>query len=278
MYVGAARSGGLDVMRYIRKELDVLRQAIEHAQPHAGRFPVVGEAIEAAFARLAVEMEAMGKEAEAEAEARARAERRDAELRAGDAPSTALEAGGGVSASLAPAAAAPPSEDGSQSGVVGEGVIMAADGKVPIPNAYICPISFEIMSDPVVTSDGFTYERKHIMQWLESHSTSPSTGATLESTFLIPNVTVRGLILDFLEENPGLASKDRKPKGVGEATSLAAVAEQPSVDGGGDKASASETRMSIERGRGGRGRSGRGGRVPKSEFESAAHGRELLRD
>ena len=33
-----------------------------------------------------------------------------------------------------------------------------------IPDAYLCPISCEIMDDPVVTADGFTYERARIMQ------------------------------------------------------------------------------------------------------------------
>jgi hypothetical protein len=33
-----------------------------------------------------------------------------------------------------------------------------------MPDAYLCPISCEIMHDPVVTADGFTYERARIMQ------------------------------------------------------------------------------------------------------------------
>jgi hypothetical protein len=45
------------------------------------------------------------------------------------------------------------------------------------------------------------------MQWLETHDTSPSTGAKLESSFLIPNVTVRSLIREFLEANPRLVEQ-----------------------------------------------------------------------
>ena len=45
------------------------------------------------------------------------------------------------------------------------------------------------------------------MQWLETHDTSPSTGAKLESNFLIPNVTVRSLIREFLEANPHLVEQ-----------------------------------------------------------------------
>ena len=61
-------------------------------------------------------------------------------------------------------------------------------------NEYTCPITAEIMTDPVSTLDGFTYERTAITEWLRTNDTSPSTGAKLESKRLIPNVTVRCLL------------------------------------------------------------------------------------
>ena len=59
---------------------------------------------------------------------------------------------------------------------------------------YLCPITAEIMTDPVFTSDGFTYERTAITKWLSTNDTSPSTGATLESKKLIPNIMARCLL------------------------------------------------------------------------------------
>ena len=59
---------------------------------------------------------------------------------------------------------------------------------------YMCPITADIMTDPVSTLDGFTYERTAITEWLRTNDTSPSTGAKLESKRLIPNVTVRCLL------------------------------------------------------------------------------------
>ena len=57
-----------------------------------------------------------------------------------------------------------------------------------IPDAYICPITSEMMSDPVSTSDGFTYEREAILEWLRSgNTTSPLTGAVLVRGDLVPN-------------------------------------------------------------------------------------------
>ena len=48
-------------------------------------------------------------------------------------------------------------------------------------------------------ADGFTYERSAIEQWLETHNTSPATGAALESKQLIPCHSLRSLIQDFHE-------------------------------------------------------------------------------
>ena len=57
-----------------------------------------------------------------------------------------------------------------------------------MPDDYICPITAEIMTDPVTTLDGFTYERTAILEWLRTKDTSPVTGATMVSTTLIPNL------------------------------------------------------------------------------------------
>jgi hypothetical protein len=68
-----------------------------------------------------------------------------------------------------------------------------------VPDDYICPITSEIMTDPVSTSDGFTHERAAITEWLRTKDTSPKTGATPESKTLIPNHLVRSLLRAFNE-------------------------------------------------------------------------------
>ena len=73
-----------------------------------------------------------------------------------------------------------------------------------MPYDFICPITAEIMTDPVSTSDGFTYERAAITEWLRTKETSPKTGATLESKKLIPNHPVRGMIRAFNEAGAAL--------------------------------------------------------------------------
>ena len=73
-----------------------------------------------------------------------------------------------------------------------------------MPDDYVCPITSEIMTDPVSTLDGFTYEREAITEWLRTKDTSPKTGATLESKTLIPNHLVRSMILAFNEARAAL--------------------------------------------------------------------------
>ena len=65
---------------------------------------------------------------------------------------------------------------------------------VEVLKECVCPITAEIMTDPVCTSDGFTYERTAITKWLRTKDTSPSTGAVLESKKLIPNFLARSIV------------------------------------------------------------------------------------
>ena len=55
------------------------------------------------------------------------------------------------------------------------------------------------MTDPVSTSDGFTYEGAAITEWLRTKISSPKTGAKLESTILFPNHSLRNMIRALIE-------------------------------------------------------------------------------
>ena len=80
-----------------------------------------------------------------------------------------------------------------------------------VPDDFVCPITTEIMTDPVSTSDGFTYERAAITEWLRTKDTSPRTGATLESKALIPNLMARSMIRAFNEERAAAAVSPPPP-------------------------------------------------------------------
>ncbi|CAG7869960.1 unnamed protein product [Brassica rapa] len=80
----------------------------------------------------------------------------------------------------------------------------AASQKIPavIPDDFRCPISLEMMRDPVIVSTGQTYERTCIDKWIEAgHSTCPKTQQALTSTTLTPNYVLRSLIAQWCEAN-----------------------------------------------------------------------------
>ena len=63
----------------------------------------------------------------------------------------------------------------------------AGGGAGSVVSSFFCPITQDVMADPVITSDGHTYERAAIEQWLASHNTSPLTGLPLLTHELVPN-------------------------------------------------------------------------------------------
>lgn len=69
-----------------------------------------------------------------------------------------------------------------------------------IPEDFICAITYELMEDPVICSDGHTYERLAIIEWLQNHNTSPRTNEILPDRNIIPNIALRNAIRQFLEQ------------------------------------------------------------------------------
>ncbi|XVE87041.1 hypothetical protein DITRI_Ditri18aG0084000 [Diplodiscus trichospermus] len=73
---------------------------------------------------------------------------------------------------------------------------------VPIPTDFCCPLSLELMTDPVIVASGQTYEKAFIKQWIDLGLTvCPKTRQTLAHTNLIPNYTVKALIANWCESN-----------------------------------------------------------------------------
>ncbi|PWA34889.1 Armadillo [Artemisia annua] len=67
---------------------------------------------------------------------------------------------------------------------------------------YRCPISLDLMRDPVIVASGRTYDRVSIAQWINSgHRTYPKSGQRLIHMALIPNYALKSLIHQFCQEN-----------------------------------------------------------------------------
>ncbi|KJE88567.1 hypothetical protein CAOG_00206 [Capsaspora owczarzaki ATCC 30864] len=60
--------------------------------------------------------------------------------------------------------------------------------------AFNCPITQEVMSDPVSTPYGHCFERDAIERWLQTHKTCPMTKKPLTQAQLFPNYTVKAAI------------------------------------------------------------------------------------
>lgn len=66
-----------------------------------------------------------------------------------------------------------------------------------------CPITLDVMRDPVLASDGHSYEREAIERWFAGHRTSPLTGRVMPNNNLIPNHRLRALIQDLASAGAG---------------------------------------------------------------------------
>ncbi|XP_022864028.1 E3 ubiquitin-protein ligase PUB23-like [Olea europaea var. sylvestris] len=68
--------------------------------------------------------------------------------------------------------------------------------EIEIPSYFLCPISLEIMKDPVTLSTGITYDRESIEKWLfsQNNNTCPVTKQVVMDSELIPNIILRRFI------------------------------------------------------------------------------------
>jgi len=68
--------------------------------------------------------------------------------------------------------------------------------QIDVPYHFLCPISLQLMRDPVTVSTGITYDRENIEKWLFSckNKTCPVTKQELFTKDLTPNHTLRRLI------------------------------------------------------------------------------------
>lgn len=68
-----------------------------------------------------------------------------------------------------------------------------------VPSFFMCPILQEIMHDPQLAADGFTYEGEALRGWLKNGGeTSPMTNLKLSHLHLTPNHSLRLAIQDWL--------------------------------------------------------------------------------
>lgn len=69
------------------------------------------------------------------------------------------------------------------------------------PKEYLCPMSMEIMTEPVVTPSGVTYNRPAVEEWIDEHHSDPASKSPLLNDHLYPNLALRDMIQRWLVEH-----------------------------------------------------------------------------
>lgn len=85
--------------------------------------------------------------------------------------------------------------------------------QMPVPPEELrCPISLQLMHNPVIIASGQTYERICIEKWFsDGHNTCPKTQQELPHLGLTPNYCVKGLVASWCEQN-GVPIPDGPPE------------------------------------------------------------------
>lgn len=72
-----------------------------------------------------------------------------------------------------------------------------------VPPDFLCPISMELMKDPVTIATGLSYERKNIEKWFFTYKkkTCPATMQSIKNFDVTPNHNLKRLILAWQNQN-----------------------------------------------------------------------------
>ncbi|CAJ1979092.1 unnamed protein product [Sphenostylis stenocarpa] len=79
--------------------------------------------------------------------------------------------------------------------------------EMEVPTLFLCPVSLQLMRDPVTVCTGITYDRENIERWLfscKNSRTCPVTRQSLSHTDLTPNHTLQRLIQAWCIHNAWL--------------------------------------------------------------------------
>lgn len=76
---------------------------------------------------------------------------------------------------------------------------------VEIPDEFLCPISYELMEDPVLLG-GHTFERSALTAWLAQRSINPLTNEPVNSNTIVSNFALRDAIRRWKTEHASVAT------------------------------------------------------------------------
>lgn len=69
-----------------------------------------------------------------------------------------------------------------------------------LPESFYCPITLDVMNDPVCDKEGNSYEKSAILGWIAEHGCSPITRTPLQASELVPNRALKDMILEHFKK------------------------------------------------------------------------------
>ena len=98
---------------------------------------------------------------------------------------------------------------GSTLFVGGSATVPEGAATVAVPESFTCPITHDVMQDPVIDRRGNCYERAAIESWVREHGSSPITREPMSLADLTPNRGLADLIEAFVvqqQQSPAAVS------------------------------------------------------------------------
>jgi U-box domain len=97
----------------------------------------------------------------------------------------------------------------------------SSEGSSNIPRSFYCPLTLEVMVDPVIDAEGNTFERQALMHWLSHYGTSPVSRQPLNANLVVPNFALR----DIIHEAMGSSWVAQRTEELGHQYSFSSLAE-----------------------------------------------------
>jgi len=72
--------------------------------------------------------------------------------------------------------------------------------EIKLDDNLYCPISKELMYNPVSNICGSTYEKVNILKWFKTNNKDPLTNVVIENKILIPNNSLKSIINQKLDK------------------------------------------------------------------------------
>jgi U-box domain len=97
----------------------------------------------------------------------------------------------------------------------------SSGGSSNVPRSFYCPLTLEVMVDPVIDAEGNTFERQALLHWLSYYGASPVSRQPLNANLVVPNFALR----DIIHEVMGSSWVAQRKEELGHQYSFSSLAE-----------------------------------------------------